>query len=304
MFEKSAPTPLVPIHDELLEEKNIKLFLKREDLIDPDISGNKWRKLKYNLIKAKEQDKEIILTFGGAYSNHIAATAAAAKRFGFQAIGVIRGEELNENSNPTLQKAHENGMQLLFVSRADYMFRTSPHWLTMHQQEYSAFIIPEGGSNHLALQGVKEILSEIDTPFDYITCPVGTGGTLAGLASGLQAHQKALGFASLAGEDYLEKLVGQLLAPEFHERQAIVHDYDFGGYAKHTPKLIEFIQNFYDQHGIPLDPIYTGKMMYGLFDQIKKGKIEEGKTIVAVHTGGLQGIAGFNEQYGLNLKTI
>ncbi|PIB36345.1 hypothetical protein BFP72_13545 [Reichenbachiella sp. 5M10] len=301
MFEKSNPTPLVKIEDDLLEQKNIQLYIKREDLIDTEISGNKWRKLKYNLIQAKEQGQEIVLTFGGAYSNHIAATAAAAKRFGFQAIGVIRGEELNESSNPTLQKAHADGMQLLFVSRADYMFRTSPHWLNMHKQEYSAFIIPEGGSNHLAIQGVKEILHEIEIDFDYVTCPVGTGGTLAGLASGLHSHQKALGFAALTGEDYLEKLVGQLLPPEFHSRQAIIHDYDFGGYAKHTPQLIAFIQDFYDRHGIPLDPIYTGKMMYGVFDQIEKGKIESGKTIVAIHTGGIQGIAGFNEKYGLSL---
>lgn len=302
MFEKSDPTPLVAIEDELLNDKQLKLYIKREDLIDPEISGNKWRKLKYNLIKAKEQGKEIVLTFGGAYSNHIAATAAAAKRFGFHAIGVIRGEELNENSNPTLRKAHENGMQLLFVSRPDYMFRTSPHWLSMHQQEYSAFIIPEGGSNHLAIQGVKEILNEIEIDFDFITCPVGTGGTLAGLASGLHPHQKALGFASLSGEGYLEKEVGQLLSPEFHSRQEIIHDYDFGGYAKHDPKLIEFIQDFYNKHKIALDPIYTGKMMYGLFDRIKKDKFESGKTIIAVHTGGLQGIAGFNEKYGLDLK--
>ncbi|UXP34033.1 pyridoxal-phosphate dependent enzyme [Reichenbachiella agarivorans] len=301
MFENSNPTPLVAISDPLLSSKGISLHIKRDDLIDTEITGNKWRKLKYNLIKAREQGTEIILTFGGAYSNHIAATAAAAKRFGFQSIGVIRGEELNENSNPTLQKAHADGMQLLFVSRADYLFRTSPHWLNMHRQEYAAYIIPEGGSNHLATQGVREILHEIDLEFDYITCPVGTGGTLAGLASGLHPHQKALGFAALMGEDYLEKEVAQLLAPEFQSRQEIIHDYQFGGYAKHNPELISFIQGFYDQHGIPLDPIYTGKMVFGLYDMIKKGKIEEGKTVIALHTGGLQGIAGFNETFGLNL---
>lgn len=301
MFESPEPTQLQRLFDPILSKKGIEVFIKREDQIDTEISGNKWRKLKYNLLEAKAQGYQSILTFGGAFSNHIAATAAACKRFGFQSIGIIRGDELDSNSNPTLQKAKVDGMNLQFISRPDYQKRNQKDWLELLREEYQAFIIPEGGSNQLALKGVAEIIDEIEIDFDFIACPVGTGGTLAGLASQLSGNQTALGVSCLKGEHYLENIVQDLAGPA--KPWQIFHDYHFGGYAKFDSLLIEFINHFKKVSGIQLDPVYTGKMMYSIFDQIKKGKFDSGNRIICVHTGGLQGIAGFNEQNNFILNT-
>ena len=300
MFELKHRAPLEKISSPLFLEREIEVFVKREDQIDQEISGNKWRKLKYNLIAAKEQGFQTILTFGGAYSNHIAATASACKRFGFQSIGIIRGEELNINSNPTLQKAAADGMQLQFISRSDYQNRNDPNWVQKLGDMHSAFVVPEGGSNDLALQGVKELIEEIEVDFDYIICPVGTGGTLAGIVNGLTDNQTALGISSPKGEAYLEELIEHLT--DVSKRWELNHDYHFGGYAKFDSHLIDFINRFYNEYQIPLDPIYTGKMMYAVFDLVKKGKFPDGSRMVCVHTGGLQGIAGFNQQYNHILK--
>ncbi|SMD36201.1 1-aminocyclopropane-1-carboxylate deaminase [Reichenbachiella faecimaris] len=301
MFELEKPTPLQQIYAPLFLEKGVEVFLKREDLIDVDISGNKWRKLKYNLIQASELGFQKILTFGGAYSNHIAATAAACKRFGFESVGIIRGEELNANSNPTLRQATEYGMNLKFITRSDYQHRDDKVWINDLSEKYQAFVVPEGGSNEAALKGVKELVDEIDINFDYILCPIGTGGTLAGIIQGLVAKQKALGISCLKGEGYLEQMVQGLTKKT--ESWALIHNYHFGGYARFDSHLIGFINQFYEAHGIPLDPIYTGKMMYGFFDLLKKGKFPDGSRVICVHTGGLQGIAGFNAQHNDLLKT-
>ncbi len=295
MFEWTNLTPLQPISSSLFSSKGIDVLLKRDDLIDSEISGNKWRKLKYNLIEAKNQGYQTILTFGGAYSNHIAATAAASKRFGFQSIGIIRGDELNTDSNSTLQKATSDGMVLHFVSRSEYQKRNDEEWVDLLKTEHQAFIIPEGGSNELAVKGVSELVDEIDKDFDLIVCPVGTGGTLAGIASGLKPHQKAIGISCLKGVSYLEDMVGDLASP--NSEWELEHNYHFGGYAKFDPTLIAFINEFYTNTEIRLDPIYTGKMMYALFDLMKRGKFPNDKRIICVHTGGLQGIAGFNKQH-------
>lgn len=300
MFELKHRAPLEKISSPVFLEREIEVFVKREDQIDQEISGNKWRKLKYNLIAAKEQGFQTILTFGGAYSNHIAATSAACKRFGFRSIGIIRGEELNINSNPTLQKAAADGMQLQFISRSDYQNRNDPNWVQKLGDMHSAFVVPEGGSNDLALQGVKELIEEIEVDFDYIICPVGTGGTLAGIANGLTDNQTALGISSLKGEAYLEELIEDLT--DVSKRWELNHNYHFGGYAKFDSHLIDFINQFFTEYRIPLDPIYTGKMMFAVFDLIKKGKFPDGSRVVCVHTGGLQGIAGFNQQYNHILK--
>ncbi|WP_422360393.1 1-aminocyclopropane-1-carboxylate deaminase/D-cysteine desulfhydrase [Reichenbachiella sp.] len=301
MFELDSPTPLEQIHLPIFSEKKVDVFIKREDLIDTQISGNKWRKLKYNLLEANSQGYGTILTFGGAYSNHIAATAAACRRFGFKSIGIIRGDELNANSNTTLQQAATNGMDLQFISRKTYQNRNDETWVRALGEKYQAFVIPEGGTNPLALKGVQELIDEITDDFDAILCPVGTGGTLSGIINGLQGHQRAIGISSLKGESYLNDMISELSTID--SSWELIHDYHFGGYAKFDSHLIKFINQFYLETQIPLDPIYTGKMMYGLIDLLKKDKFPSGSKLICVHTGGLQGIEGFNNQHNDLLKT-
>ncbi|MEO9965355.1 MAG: pyridoxal-phosphate dependent enzyme [Reichenbachiella sp.] len=295
MFDRLPPTVLTPLLLPEFIERKIEVWIKREDLIDPEISGNKWRKLKHNLIEAKNQGRKTLLTFGGAYSNHIVATAAACNRFGFQAIGIIRGDELNSTSNPTLQKASAYGMELIFVSRDQYKNRNDPTWLKFLEKRHAAFVIPEGGSNALALKGVAELTEEISINFDYIICPVGTGGTLAGIIQGIEEGQTAYGISCLKGESYLEDEVSSLAGNS--SRWRINHNYHFGGYAKFDHDLISFINRFRAETSIPLDPIYTGKMMYGLIDLVKNNTFDSGSRIICVHTGGIQGIAGFNKKH-------
>jgi 1-aminocyclopropane-1-carboxylate deaminase/D-cysteine desulfhydrase-like pyridoxal-dependent ACC family enzyme len=295
MFETQASTPLPNLTTSLLVEKELKLYVKRDDLIHPTISGNKWRKLKYNLLKAREAGYTQLLTFGGAYSNHIAATAAAAKAYGFHSIGIIRGEELNESSNKTLTQATENGMDLQFISREKYRQKEQEDFINSLGKEYGDFyLIPEGGSNTLAVKGCTEIVSEIDIDFDCIISAVGTGGTLSGIACGLHEHQKAVGISALKGANYLDDEVKYLIQAysgnELNNWQ-INHEYHLGGYAKVNDDLLHFIEKFKREHEIQLDQVYTGKMMKALFDLIEKDYFKKGSTIIALHTGGLQGIS-------------
>ncbi|MDF4220938.1 pyridoxal-phosphate dependent enzyme [Maribacter sp. M208] len=281
------------IEHPLLVEKQVTLVLKREDLLHPFISGNKYRKLKYNLLAAKAENQHTILTFGGAYSNHIAATAYAAKEKGFKAIGVIRGEEL-ENSwqtNNTLKKAYDDGMRFRFISRSDYREKESAEFIEALRKEYGNFyLVPEGGTNSLAIKGCEEIITKEDKEFDVVCSSVGTGGTVAGLIKSSFVHQKVFGFSTLKG-DFLRNEIEQLVD---NERWQLVTKYHFGGYAKTSKELIEFINLFKDITSISLDPIYTGKMIFGLFDMIKHDTFAVGTKIIAIHTGGLQGIAGMN----------
>ena len=300
MFEHLNPTPIQPINSDLYSQAGVEVFIKRDDLIDSEISGNKWRKLKYNLIEAQNQGYKNILTFGGAFSNHIAATAAACKRFGFNSIGIIRGEELNKDSNDTLRKAANDGMQLEFVSRSDYKRREDENWINTLKEKHQAYIIPEGGSNSLAVKGMIEAVNEIDIEFDYISTPVGTGGTMAGLISGLKPNQRAIGISSLKGESYLEDLIKELVGDR--PNWTLNHQYHFGGYAKFDSHLVEFINEFYSQKQIPLEPIYTGKMMFALEDLIRQDFFPKGSRIICLHTGGLQGIKGFNAKNNFSLK--
>lgn len=273
----------------------IRVLIKRDDQIHPFVSGNKWRKLKYNLARAKELGKSTLLTFGGAFSNHIYSTSAAGREFGFKTIGLIRGEETLP-LNPTLSFAKEQGMELHYIERARYRDKDSLEMLADLKEQFGDFyFIPEGGSNSYALAGVKELLDEITVPFDYILTPVGTGGTLAGLAAGLKPGQEAMGFAALAGREYLETEVEKLLQAANENcggSWSINHNYHCGGYAKISKVLVEFMNQFEKENKILLDPLYTGKMMFGLFDMLKKGLFEKGKTIIVLHTGGLQGIEG------------
>ena len=266
-FEKKfSNTPVTQILAPFIEQAGIQLLIKREDLIHPEIAGNKWRKLKYNLIKAREKRINTLLTFGGAYSNHIYATAAAGKYFGFQTMGIIRGER-PEILNPTLDFAKRSKMQLHFVSRASY--RDKNQFLNQLPFDLkSVYILPEGGTNDLALKGCAEIVKNFDnhSKIDYWCTPSGTGGTLAGIITSLATQQTAIGFSALKG-DFLKSDVEKLLSNiDFlpHSTWSINTDYHFGGYAKFDEKLIRFINEFKQNHRIQLDPIYTGKMFYGI----------------------------------------
>lgn len=277
-----------------IENTNITLYIKREDLLHPYISGNKYRKLKYNLAQAKREKKTTLLTFGGAFSNHILAVAAAGKEMGFQTVGVIRGEELCDKiaENPTLQKAQDFGMVFEFVSRAVYRDKNSVDFGNFLEEKFGDFYrLPEGGTNDWAVKGCEEILSQIDEGFDYICCAVGTGGTISGIINCSKSSQQVLGFPALKG-DFLKEDICKFVQNQNWE---LMTEYHFGGYAKVTSELVHFINDFYQKYQIPLDPIYTGKMAYGVFDLIQKEWFPEGSKILLIHTGGLQGIAGMNQ---------
>ena len=269
-------------------DPTIQIGIKRLDCIHPQISGNKFFKLKYNLLEAQRLGYRQLLTFGGAYSNHIAATAYAAQYFGFDCIGIIRGDELaNKPLNTTLRLAQENGMQFQFVSREIYRQKQDATFLAQLKIQFpDAYIIPEGGSNALAVKGCQDILSTQDLlNYDVICAAVGTGGTLAGIINASSDTQQVLGFSALKG-DFLNAEVQQYTAKQ---NWKIIDDYCCGGYAKTTAELRSFIDDFEQQYGIPLEPIYTGKMLYGLIDLLKKNYFQAGTRVLVIHSGGLQG---------------
>jgi len=269
------------------------LWLKPDYLNHESISGNKYRKLKYNLLEAKKNGHSRLLTFGGAYSNHIAAVASAGKEFGFKTIGIIRGEELQDKikSNATLLFAESCGMQFKFVTRDAYRLKTETEFLKMLKLKFGDFyLLPEGGTNQLAIHGCAEILTKDDAHYDLICCPVGTGGTIAGIINASLPHQKILGFPALKG-DFLKTDITKFVNKSNWE---LITDYHFGGYAEINEELISFINQFKVDFDIPLDPIYTGKMMFGIMDMTAKNKISKETKILAIHTGGLQGIKGMN----------
>lgn len=303
MLKNSSISLISEVKNVFLTQKSIRLFIKRDDLLHIHISGNKWRKLKYNLIEAKRLGKTTLLTFGGAFSNHISAVAAAGEKFGFKTIGIIRGEKILP-LNPTLTFAQKSGMELHFVSRTDYRNKNALEFQNQLKSQFGEFyLIPEGGTNCFALKGCAEIILEVNKQNinpDYYCVACGTGGTVSGLISGLKNEKKVIGFSALKG-DFLKKEVASLLLKcdgETYLNWEISTEYHFGGYAKWKPDLIDFINDFYEKTNIPLDPIYTGKMLFGIYDLIQKDYFEKGSTILAIHTGGLQGIQGFNERFG------
>ncbi|PRY85902.1 1-aminocyclopropane-1-carboxylate deaminase/D-cysteine desulfhydrase [Mongoliibacter ruber] len=293
------------LHAELLSAFDLRLFIRRLDQIHPLVSGNKFFKLKYNLFQAKNEGKNRLLTFGGAFSNHIHALSAAAKEEGFQAIGVIRGEEIFP-LNPTLGFAQQNGMILHFVDRSSFRDKNKPEFINELRRHFGDFyLIPEGGTNSLAIEGTAEILKKADDIFTHIACSIGTGGTISGLAQSMNKGQHLLGFSSLKG-DFIHQEIKELLIREGIVPKGeftILDSYHFGGYGKFKPELIKFLKEFYGQFQIPLDPVYTGKMMYGLFDLIQKNYFPRGSRILCMHTGGLQGVAGFNQRFGEDLPS-
>lgn len=299
MIIENPITPLTEIFDPLFEKKQIKLFIKREDLTDDFISGNKFYKLKYNLIEAEKLGFNTLLTFGGAYSNHIHATAAAGKKYGFKTIGIIRGEE-HLPLNPTLSSAQENGMLIDYIDRRSYRNKYDENLTQTLKEKFGDFyLIPEGGSNHLAIKGCTEIIPTINTNFNFICSACGTGGTLAGLILGLDSESFALGFSVLKGGEFLYQNIRTLLSSYQKENLnnfQINLDYHFGGYAKTNIVLNKFCKTFEEQHNIPIEPIYTGKMFYGIYDLINNNFFPPKSTIVAIHTGGLQGLQGLKQR--------
>jgi 1-aminocyclopropane-1-carboxylate deaminase len=270
------------------------LVIKREDLLGEGISGNKFRKLKYNILEAQKLGLSKIITFGGAYSNHIMAASYIKKLHDIEVVGVIRGEELEDkiNDNPTLKKAQDNGMEFHFVSRETYKNKENSGFIDELKKQYGDFyLLPEGGTNELAIKGCEEILTFEDAKFDYICCAVGTGGTLAGLINTSQIHQKVIGFSALKG-DFLKDDVSQLVTKD---NWSINTDYHFGGYAKVSKELIDFMNMFKTQTNILLDPIYNGKMLFGVYDLMKSGYFSKNTSILAIHTGGQQAISGMNK---------
>lgn len=281
----------------------ISLFIKREDLIHPFVSGNKFRKLKYNIVQAKAENHSVLLTFGGAFSNHIAAVAYAGKEQGFETIGVIRGDELHDkiSENPTLSFAQECGMRFEFVTREAYRHKTETAFIEQLKVQFGSFyLVPEGGTNDLAVKGCEEILTELDADFDFVCSAVGTGGTISGLIKSALPHQKVLGFPALKG-DFLQDEIRNFVQNKNWE---LITDYHFGGYGKVTTEFIEWMNWFYAQTSILLDPIYTGKMAFGVIDLIQRNYFPPNSKILMIHTGGLQGIAGMNAKLRKQNKPI
>ncbi|MDR0194694.1 MAG: pyridoxal-phosphate dependent enzyme [Myroides sp.] len=285
MFEKEN------VYNEQLKielPRGITIFVKREDLLHEEVSGNKFRKLKYNILKAKELGYSKLLTFGGAYSNHIAATAAAGRICGIETIGIIRGEELEDNyaGNATLTKAVNDGMQLGFMTRTEYRQKADEVVIDKLKQKYGEFyLVPEGGTNEEAIRGTEEILKEEDYTFDYVCTAVGTGGTIAGIINSSRDNQTIIGFPALKG-DFLYEDIRKFVT---NNNWQLVLEYHFGGYAKYNEELLSFLRQLYKDTGILFDPIYNGKMIYGVLEEINKGKFKDNSRILVIHTGGVQG---------------
>ncbi|MCJ0743042.1 1-aminocyclopropane-1-carboxylate deaminase/D-cysteine desulfhydrase [Pedobacter montanisoli] len=269
------------------------ISVKRDDLIDPYISGNKWRKLKYVLEDASNQQKKHLVTFGGAYSNHLLATAAAAARFGFKSTGFVRGEQVE---NETLLLCKLFGMHLIFVSRESYQNKEA--LFTLHfKNDQNAYFIDEGGASLLATKGCAEIIAELPQTYTHLFCAAGTGTTAAGLLKGIQQYQPNTQLhviPVLKGGDFIKDEIAK-----YHEDLTGLHlhtDYHFGGYAKTNTLLLEFMRNFIQETGLLLDPVYTAKMMYAIYDLQQHNYFKENDQILALHTGGLNGIWGMKEK--------
>ena len=293
---------LTELPESAAQKRNIRLLLLRDDLRHPALPGNKWRKLKYNLTEARRQGHDALLTFGGAFSNHLAAVAAAGRLYGFRTMGVVRGEP-QPALNPTLAQAAADGMQLRYLDRAAYRRKHEPAFLAeLLRATGPAYVLPEGGTNALALPGCAELVAELraEIKFDYLCVACGTGGTLAGLLTGLDNQAQAVGVAALKNADFLRDDINALTQAEVGKtfsNWTLQTDYHLGGYAAYSPALLDFIRQFQQRHGVLLDPIYTGKLLYAVLDLLEKDFFAPGSTVVAVHTGGLQGWAGFAQRY-------
>ncbi len=300
--EHLSAAPNIQLLHPACAANNVEVFIKRLDLLHPTVNGNKWYKLRYNVERAIASEHKTLVTFGGAWSNHIHATAAAGKLAGLKTIGVIRGEEPQQYSN-TLRFAQEQGMQLEFVSRLDYEERATEEFKAWLHDRFGAFhLVPEGGSNYYGVNGCMEILSGDDLQnFDIAACACGTGATLAGMLLSAQSNLQFIGFSALKGGDFLTDevvkhieyfLMDRSLAEEFRDQFTIDSRYHFGGYGKWNDELIAFIHSIENEYSLPLDQVYTAKALYGLLKRIESGEIESGSRVLFIHTGGLQGRLG------------
>lgn len=297
------------INDPLLEMHNVQLWIKRDDEIDPEVSGNKWRKLKYNILQCRQQKNQGILTFGGAFSNHLVATAAACSKAGLNSVGVVRGDELKPTSNSTLKRCASLGMHLHFVSREEYYLRNERYYHEELLQQFpNLLVVPEGGANYRGMIGCQELVGEISVPFHRLFVAQGTSTTSCGVLFGLSTDQVVSVVPVLKGFDSIAEMqqllsksgIDSEIIASLLSRVEVLDWFHFGGYAKYTDVLLRFISEFYQVHGVKLDPVYTGKAMFALWDGIKKGKYD-GQSIVFLHTGGLQGIAGIESKTGASL---
>ena len=287
---------LTKINESWLDHYAIELWMKRDDFLHPVISGNKWRKLKYIFDHALSLQKNTLISMGGAWSNHLHALAFAGKMLDLKTIGIIRGEK-PAHFSPTLADLEAWGMKLEFTSRHDYrqlrQYKNCSDLPGLQKQEYW---LPEGGALELALAGLREMVTEIDLGYDFICVPCGTGTTLAGIISTVSSKVSVIGFSALKNADFLYADVAQLLLqqPPVRCHWSISLDYHFGGFAKTSAELQAFIEDFEHNNGITLDHVYTGKMMFGIYDLIRKNRFKPGQRIIAVHTGGLQGTRRLN----------
>ena len=298
LAELNLPSPVTQIKTPLLSEKKIKLFIKRDELIHPVVQGNKWRKLKYNLIEAQKTNTKTLLSFGGAYSNHLHALAYAGNQLGIKTIGIIRGEA-PQVLNPCLQDMKNWGMQLKFIKRIDYKKKNNDEYINYLKKQLGDFyLIPEGANNALGKKGCAEILEELQEPYDTICCEVGSGTMLSSLIQHNNTpHTQYLGFAVMKNPQLDDDISNSSKIMQGSTIQLptwkINHAYHFGGFAKTTDELNHFIKTFKQQHNIQLEPVYSGKMFWGIFDLISKDQFKPGTKILAIHGGGLQGLRGY-----------
>ncbi|RIZ65395.1 MAG: 1-aminocyclopropane-1-carboxylate deaminase/D-cysteine desulfhydrase [Methylococcales bacterium] len=286
--ENFKPSILTKIDEPLCTQFNIELWMKRDDQLHPVISGNKWRKLKFILNHALYTGSDTIISMGGVYSNHLHALAYTCKAIGLKNIAYIRGDAPTLLT-PTLADLTAWGTELRYISRTEYrQLRQYKSYLDLPGLKPQQYWLPEGGAQPLALSGLAELVEEIEISYDYLCVPCGTGTTLAGLISATPDHISLLGFAALKNASFLNTDVSALLAQNKSNWQ-INLDYHFGGFASSTPELLSFIKAFETKTNIQLEPVYTGKMMYALYDLISKGHFNAGQRIIALHTGGLQG---------------
>jgi len=285
-------SPIQEIRHPLLEQKQVRLAIKRDDLLHPVISGNKWRKLKYNLINMQSKGCDSFVTFGGAFSNHLYASAMACKTFNLKGHAIVRGPTLDEQ-NPTIRMARACGMTLHVVDRKTYRLRHNGDYLHTLQSEFpNSFIIPEGGTNQAALSGVIELAQSLP-PSNYVVCATGSGGTIAGLAKGSPTNTNVIGIAVLKQADYLNDEISQLLTNSHSGASwQLLTNHHYGGYGKFTDDVWTFCQLMRQTYQLPLEPIYTGKMLFAIWQLIRQDYFPRGSTIMAIHTGGLQGLDG------------
>lgn len=288
----------VSLHEKI--DADFKIFMKRDDLVHPLYGGNKFRKLKHNLRQLETAGKSGILTFGGPWSNHLAATAAVCNEHKIRCIGIVRGYASAEPTK-TLLDATAAGMELQFRSPAEY--DQMKHTAESGELDPEMFIIPEGGANSDGALGCQDIVREIDFNFDVIACPCGSGTTISGIASAIVGHQQAVGYPVMKGGSYLEDEIRRLLIElqASESNWSLSADYHFGGFAKVDEELIEFMRHFYRGNQIKLDPVYSAKMCLGVLKDIEKGRFAAGSKIVLVHTGGLQGLTGIEAKLGYNI---